>query len=270
MSEISKRITTGLLIVAIMVLTALAGTRIFVFTILLLNLLCVNEFYKLFHTYSPKRMWGIFFSAGTFVLMMLFSLKIFTWEVLLLIIPLGFSLFVSELYTRSERPFIRLGITFLATIYITVPALFLANLPLIPFEGNSFHSHYVLGLYFLVWAHDSGAFATGKLIGKHPLFSRISPKKTREGSAGGALSAMTIAYLLSLFYTEMSLMDWMLVSAIVIVAGTFGDFIKSLLKRSLHVKDSGTSLPGHGGFLDRFDALLSSVPFVFVYILLMN
>ncbi|TAH42859.1 MAG: phosphatidate cytidylyltransferase [Bacteroidetes bacterium] len=270
MSELMKRSITGLILIAVMVTSVIAGAWIFVFTVLLLNIFCVNEFYRLFQSLSPRKTWGIFVSTGLFVSVMLFTLNIFTWQVLLLIFPLALSLFVSELYTRSERPFERLAITFLAIIYITIPALFLANLPIIPFEDKVYHTQYVLGFYFLVWSHDSGAFAIGKLFGKHALFLRITPKKTWEGSVGGAISAMIMAYLLSFFYSDLSLQNWMVIALIVTLTGTYGDFIKSLLKRSLQVKDSGTALPGHGGFLDRFDALLGSAPFVFSYVLLLH
>jgi len=105
-------------------------------------------------------------------------------------------------------------------------------------------------------------------VGKHKLFERLSPGKTWEGSAGGAIFALLTAWGLSFVFHQLDLMQWMLLSLILIITGTLGDLVESMLKRSLGIKDSGDILPGHGGLLDRFDAVLLSAPFVFVYLAL--
>ena len=111
------------------------------------------------------------------------------------------------------------------------------------------------------------AYIFGRWLGKHRLFERISPKKSWEGSAGGMLSAMGMAFVLAQFFTELATIDWIVITVIIVVTGTLGDLVESMLKRSLNVKDSGTLLPGHGGLLDRFDALFLSVPFVLLYLI---
>ncbi|MES2396611.1 MAG: phosphatidate cytidylyltransferase, partial [Bacteroidota bacterium] len=116
--------------------------------------------------------------------------------------------------------------------------------------------------------NDSGAYLVGSAIGKHKLFLRVSPGKTWEGSVGGAIASYGVAYLISGWYTSISRLDWMVIATILIVIGTLGDLVKSIFKRSLNVKDSGTILPGHGGILDRFDSLIMSAPFVFTYLYL--
>ena len=102
--------------------------------------------------------------------------------------------------------------------------------------------------------------------GKRKLFERISPKKSWEGFFGGAALALIFAYGLSLFFHTLSVQQWMIVGIIIVVAGTFGDLVESLLKRSIEIKDSGTILPGHGGFLDRFDGLFIAAPFIVAYL----
>lgn len=124
----------------------------------------------------------------------------------------------------------------------------------------------LIGLFVLVWSSDVFAYLIGSMFGKHRLFERVSPKKSWEGSIGGLAFAILAAYILSLFYTELSIINWIIMAVIVVITGTLGDLSASLLKRIAGVKDTGTLLPGHGGVLDRFDAVLFAAPFVFVYI----
>jgi phosphatidate cytidylyltransferase len=130
------------------------------------------------------------------------------------------------------------------------------------------HYGIVLGFFLLIWLNDTGAYFIGSLIGKHKLFERISPGKTWEGSAGGTLFALLTAWGLSYIFPQIDRTHWLILAIITVVTGTLGDLVESMLKRSLGIKDSGNILPGHGGMLDRFDAVLLSAPFVFVYLAL--
>jgi phosphatidate cytidylyltransferase len=103
-------------------------------------------------------------------------------------------------------------------------------------------------------------------MGKHKLYEKISPGKTWEGSIGGAILTMLSVYLIAKWYPELSYTSWLIVAAIVIVFGTIGDLIESMLKRQAGIKDSGKIMPGHGGILDRFDSLLFSAPFIYFYL----
>jgi phosphatidate cytidylyltransferase len=134
------------------------------------------------------------------------------------------------------------------------------------FENGYYNYEILFGCLFILWASDSGAFIAGTLFGKRKLFERISPKKSWEGFIGGAILALIFAYVISLYCTSMSMTGWFVTAVIIIVGGTFGDLVESLLKRSIEIKDSGDSLPGHGGFLDRFDGLLISAPFIVAYL----
>lgn len=118
-----------------------------------------------------------------------------------------------------------------------------------------------------MWASDTGAYFTGRFLGKHKLFERLSPKKTIEGFLGGVVTAMITGFLASLFFESSSALYWILTGAIMSVTGTLGDLFESMIKRQFQVKDSGTILPGHGGILDRFDSTFISIP---VYWLLIN
>lgn len=124
----------------------------------------------------------------------------------------------------------------------------------------------LIGVFVLIWTSDIFAYLTGSMFGKHKLFERISPKKTWEGTFGGLVFAVIAAYILSIFVDQLSLTEWLILAVILVISGTIGDLVESLLKRNAGVKDSGTIFPGHGGVLDRFDAIIFAIPMVFVYI----
>jgi phosphatidate cytidylyltransferase len=123
------------------------------------------------------------------------------------------------------------------------------------------------GLILLIWTNDTMAYLVGSFFGKTPL-SKISPKKTWEGTIGGALLTMCIAVLLQKLFDAPGIKDWMVFGFCASVLGTIGDLIESKIKRLANVKDSGSIMPGHGGFLDRFDSLLFATPFVWLYVVL--
>ena len=129
-----------------------------------------------------------------------------------------------------------------------------------------FTPNIVAGMLFLTWANDSFAYIIGSKIGKTPFFLRISPKKTWEGTIGGAVMCLLTSAIIAQFFTQLSLTNWVIIGAIIAVFGTIGDLVESLLKRSVGVKDSGSFMPGHGGFLDRFDAFIFCIPFVYFYL----
>ena len=120
------------------------------------------------------------------------------------------------------------------------------------------------GIIFSIWINDTMAYIVGSFIGKNPL-SSISPKKTWEGTLGGIILCVIVITLIGYFTKYYSMRDWIVISLFCAVFGTLGDLLESKLKRSANVKDSGSLMPGHGGFLDRFDSLLVAIPFVFVY-----
>ena len=123
------------------------------------------------------------------------------------------------------------------------------------------------GLIFAIWINDTMAYIVGSFIGKTP-FSPISPKKTWEGTLGGAILCIVIVSLSGWLMKDLPVIHWVMISFIAAVVGTVGDLLQSKLKRLAGVKDSGSIMPGHGGFLDRFDSLVLAVPFVWFYVVL--
>lgn len=122
-----------------------------------------------------------------------------------------------------------------------------------------------IALILMIWMNDTLAYLCGSFFGKRPFFPSISPKKTVEGTLGGIVFTMALAWVWSYFSHTYSFMEWVGLAAIASIVGTVGDLAESKLKRMAGVKDSGTMMPGHGGALDRFDSLLLAAPVAFLY-----
>jgi phosphatidate cytidylyltransferase len=160
-------------------------------------------------------------------------------------------------------------------IYITLPVILLIDLRAfglnmnLPLKGNIYGLLLPLVIIGSMWVNDTMAYLVGSFIGKTP-FSKISPKKTWEGTIGGAILCIIVIGFAASLYTEYSFpfrnYDWFIIAALCAVFGTTGDLIESKIKRMANVKDSGNIMPGHGGFLDRFDSLLIATPFVWLYV----
>jgi phosphatidate cytidylyltransferase len=165
------------------------------------------------------------------------------------------------------KPF---GTAFLGLLYISLSCGLMMGLRQygIVFKGNfsiiDFGIITPIAIIFSIWINDTMAYIVGSLIGKTPL-SKISPKKTWEGTIGGMILAIMIMGLIA-WLTHYSISDTMIIATLSSIFGTFGDLLESKLKRMAGVKDSGNIMPGHGGFLDRFDSMLLAVPAVWVYI----
>ena len=182
-------------------------------------------------------------------------------------IPLSMGVFIVELYRNHSRPFTNIAYTLLGIIYIAGPLSLMNYIGFTPTIGGAIYDfRLILGFFFLLWANDTGAYLVGMSIGKHRLFPRISPKKSWEGFFGGIAVSMGVGAVLAQFFNDYSLHVWIVMAVLISISGVFGDLIESMYKRSLQVKDSGNIMPGHGGFLDRFDAVFFASPIVFVYL----
>lgn len=159
-------------------------------------------------------------------------------------------------------------------LYITMPVMMMIDLRS---EGNFFNGDFTstqngriipCAILFSIWINDTMAYLVGSMIGKTP-FTKISPKKTIEGTLGGIILCIITIALAAYFSKLISVGDAIAISAICGIFGTIGDIIESKIKRMAGVKDSGSFMPGHGGFLDRFDSMLVAIPFVWLFVRLM-
>lgn len=184
--------------------------------------------------------------------------------------------FALELYRKKDNPIYNIAATLTGIIYVALPLSLLLFLSVykLPFSnygalwGSVAYNPWVILCYFIiVWSNDVGAYLAGITVGRHKLFERISPKKTWEGFVGGIVTATIMGALGGwLLGGELSsVLLWIGAAAIVATTGVLGDLVESMFKRSVGIKDSGNILPGHGGYLDRFDATLYSAPFILLY-----
>ncbi len=171
-------------------------------------------------------------------------------------IMLSFSIFSLILNVRTNHNLLS---PIIVLFYLGLP---MAAIDRLLVQSDQYEQTILLGILFSLWVSDSGAYFVGRWLGKTPLHRRVSPKKTIEGWLGGGLFAALFAYLLSLYFTDLTLLQWMIIMLVGWLAGSWGDLYESSIKRQFDVKDSGILLPGHGGFLDRFDSFIFAAPAV--------
>lgn len=269
MSEFLKRTISGALFVIAVVGAVLIGHISFFAVFLGLMVACLFEFYTLGlkAKLRPQALLGMLIGVALFSWVYLYSLGRIERITVFGFIPLLVSVFIVELYRAQQKPLQNIAYTLLGLLYIALP---FALLNVIVVNDASLSAVYepkiLLGILFLVWSNDTGAYLFGVSMGKHKMFPRISPKKSWEGFAGGVLATALVAWLISGFFTVMSYKHWLAVGLICSIMGVFGDLVESMFKRSIGVKDSGKFLPGHGGLLDRFDALIMVIPIAYVYL----
>jgi phosphatidate cytidylyltransferase len=145
----------------------------------------------------------------------------------------------------------------------------LATLALLRRDGGSDGPSFVLLTFMLSWFSDTGAYFAGRFLGKHKLYEAVSPKKTMEGAVGGLAAAVLGGGVAAhfLYLRSLPLLDGVVLSIVAGALGQAGDLGESLLKRSVGVKDSGGIVPGHGGILDRVDALLVTGTLTYLYLI---
>jgi phosphatidate cytidylyltransferase len=166
----------------------------------------------------------------------------------------------------TKRPLVETlpaaGISSSALLLITLPLSFAIRL-------HGVGARFLLFALGITWAADTTAYFVGRAIGKHPLAPHISPKKTWEGSMGSMIGSLAVAYAFS-FWLHFPLVHLLLMAVAGNIAGQMGDLLESAYKRSAGVKDSGGLLPGHGGMLDRIDALILCIPVIWYYLILVD
>ena len=272
-SNLVKRSVTGILFVVVMVGCILAGPIPFAVLFALITALAVREFSSLANAYGGVRvnvaitsLGGAYLFLGAMACCTLAS----DARVFLPCVALLLYLLVSHLYLRRQARVGNWAYTVLSQVYVAMPFSLLCMLA---FRVDPAASSVVyepllpLSVFVFLWLSDTGAYCVGSLLGRHRLFERISPKKSWEGSIGGAVFAVAASLVFARFCPFMSWGQWVGLSVVVVVFGTWGDLTESLLKRHYGIKDSGNILPGHGGLLDRFDSSLMAIPAAAVYLL---
>jgi len=263
-----KRTGSAIVFAAVMFIGLLWNDIAFLAMACLINMLCLRDFFRLMKKIDGNAYWPQWLpwvvQLLSFTIMASFykqtksdgsEFALFFYTVPVFLLTPALLLIIGVVSKRDAL--LALLHAFGGLFYITLPLFLLlimrqvdAMLPAI--------------LIFMIWSNDTLAYLVGSFIGKTP-FSSISPKKTWEGTGGGALLTMIAAGVCGYFIHRYHIIDWVMLALCATVAGTLGDLVESKLKRLADVKDSGTLMPGHGGALDRFDSLLLAAPFAAIY-----
>jgi phosphatidate cytidylyltransferase len=260
MSNLVQRGITGLIFVSVLIAAIVLGDWYFSLLFGIIAILSLNEFYSLFKDSAEKPNNSQGLIIGTIIYLLgvytIYQNDLPTWLLALLILLFPLIGFV-ELFRKQKVPFQNMGLTLIGLFYIISPFLLINVLRI---NEDSYWP--VLSIFILTWTSDTFAYLIGRKIGKHRLFERISPKKSWEGFIGGMLFSV-FAGLIIAYFTEDDFVKYAVYGISIATFGTLGDLVESMLKRSLNIKDSGTILPGHGGLLDRFDAVIFVIPIIY-------
>jgi len=266
-SNLAQRVFTAILGTIIIITSTVFSEWSYFIIFAVILAFTQMEFYKLcgLDGMLPLKSFGTFIGLLVFTFTFLEEMKVIPMAYYFLVFPLVSMIFFIKLYKKTDKkPFTGIAYTLLGIIYVAIP---FSLLTMAAFSvDNTFHFEIIIGSLLMLWASDSGAYFAGTKFGKTKLFERVSPKKSWEGSLGGAFSAIIVTYFVSKNFTVLPEWQWFCIMTIIIIAGTYGDLIESLFKRSIAIKDSGKGLPGHGGFMDRFDGLLLSTPFIVAFL----
>ncbi|TFB10802.1 phosphatidate cytidylyltransferase [Candidatus Marinimicrobia bacterium MT.SAG.3] len=267
MSENIKRILVSLIGGPVILGSIYLGGVYFFIVVTIISLLCQLEFYNIAEQKNVKIYKYLGLLAG-FALLCLYYLNKEEYF-LPAILSISLMFFILELFSGRETPMLNMSLSVAGIIYPTLligtlyPLRQLNNVRDIP------GLNLIIAILAGVWLCDTAAYYIGKNIGKHKLLPRVSPNKTWEGSAAGFIASLTAIASLKYYGflgDSFTTVDVIMLSLFTGVGGQLGDLFESLIKRDAGVKDSGFLLPGHGGFLDRFDALIFAAPLAYLYI----
>lgn len=275
MKNLAIRSVSGVALAVVMLGAILWSQWSFGALLALLTLVGMHEFYALCERRgeAPQRVLGLV--AGAVLLALNFAFVSDDIRILgeaknlfgcgmaflLLLLPL---MFVCELYRKRANPAADIALTLLGVVYVAMPFALLCYVPLLASE--TWNPWVVVAYVVVIWANDVCAYLVGMSIGRRKLFERLSPKKSWEGFFGGLAGAVAAGAVAGRLLGG-SPAAWAGLALVAAVTAVAGDLAESMFKRAAGVKDSGSLIPGHGGVLDRFDAMLLSAPFVFVYML---
>lgn len=277
-SNLVLRTVSGLIFVAILVGVPFLGETMYHILFYCIGFGIVDELVRLINKSGKAKLDRVTPLIGFALLSIIFGSLKFVFEeplnivvLVLVFVLLVLFVFGTELYRKKKEPINDLAYWSFVQFYVSLSFGIIHVMPFIPVNGfiPEYSPLIPLAMFAFIWSTDTGAFCIGSLIGKHKLFPRISPNKSWEGAVGGVIVAMLAGYIFSLFFDIMNVYEWVGMALVVAVFGIFGDLVESLLKRTWGIKDSGSIMPGHGGFLDRFDSSLFAIPASALYLFLL-
>jgi len=228
-------------------------------------LICSFEYTKIVRRNLKDAMYNTTFVAGVVLYALAFMDDLNAYYELILYLNCGFFLLFILGMLSNKTIFSQAQISPVYNlIYIGMPFYLLH----IKFFQSTYDPWLLMSIFICIWLSDTGAYLVGSKFGKHSLFKRVSPNKTWEGVFGGLALTIIGVYLLHMFkvYTNFNILNWISIAIIIVIIGILGDLFESSIKRTFEIKDSGNIMPGHGGFLDRFDSFIFVIPFICLYL----
>ncbi|MBI1221960.1 MAG: CDP-archaeol synthase [Bacteroidetes bacterium] len=266
MNNFWTRTLSGAVYTGLVIASLLLGLKYFIPLFAFVTAVCLWEFLNVeIQDNGPAKILGI---IGGTLLYVISAYALMGMTKLLIYLPyvlfLPFLVLILSLFNPKADNFRAIGSLLMGLFYIVLPFILLTAIQRWHIGGSGLSP--LIGIFILFWTNDTGAYLSGRALGKHPLFPEVSPKKTIEGLIGGIILCLVTAYILSLYAFSFSFLQWMIIAALVAVFGTLGDLIESMWKRRAGIKDSGSIMPGHGGLLDRFDGFLIALPAIHLYL----
>ncbi|MEE1148317.1 MAG: phosphatidate cytidylyltransferase [Alistipes sp.] len=278
------RAASGVVLLGVVLGAAFMGPLGYSALLLLITGVGVWEFYALARAkgVEPQRGLGLVGSLGltlTGASILCVNYLDYYYEVFILLgiaiaaLAIMFT-FVVEVFRNRQTPIHNIATTILGIVYVGLPLAVMAIIPMLldnnlDFKCPEWNPWVFLCYLFLVWGNDVFAYLVGISIGKHKMCERLSPKKSWEGFFGGVIGSLAMGAL-GAYIVEGNYIMWIGLALVVSLSSVVGDLAESMFKRDAGVKDSGAFIPGHGGMLDRFDALIFSAPFAFLYLIIAN
>ncbi len=266
LNNLVTRALSGAVMVAVMVGMILSCRYALALLMMIIALGSLVEFYKFASLAGLKVAKCMGYSSAVILIVLntLVAFGLLDAKYLVLSILFVLAPFVAQLYRKDEKPLENITASVAGILYCSLAAISMIYLSVI---GGGFYPMLVLGYLILVWTNDVGAYLVGISIGRNKLFERHSPKKSWEGFFGGVIFTIALGAYFATLIGE-SMIFGVGLGFLIAVMGVWGDLIESMFKRAIGIKDSGSIIPGHGGFLDRFDAFLLSAPICLIYFII--
>jgi phosphatidate cytidylyltransferase len=240
----------------ILLMSAIIGGCIWEFQ----SITCEKNLLRIVISIAGAITFSLFLAASNLFLMP----NHFMMDGLFILFLIGIAICTLELYTHSDKPYQNISFAFFSLVYY---GLFISSIYFISFEETGVYNPWlVFSIIAMTWTNDTMAYMVGSQVGKNKMFPRISPNKTWEGTIGGVLFTVFVAFIFHYFFGLFSPLQWLIIAILIGIFGTVGDLVESMLKRSINVKDTSTLLPGHGGLLDRFDSFTFHLPLTVYFI----
>ncbi len=265
MREILRRAITGAVYILLLLSAVFLSSDAFDFLFMIFGLACLYEYKRI----TALRGYYIFLAYLILWWIFIYIIKQYDQLPINLLMTATIAvnlLLLKYLFSKKEKLYNTLQRFITGLFYIGGGCIFLT---MIPYKNDEFAKYLIMGIFILIWVNDTFAYLVGKSIGRTKLYRAVSPKKTWEGAVGGLLFTLVAAYIMAIYEPivkelNLSVSQWVILAAIIVVMGNLGDLVESKLKRAAGVKDSGAILPGHGGMLDRLDSLIFAAPFAYL------